>query len=425
MDESMARLRRFIVNYYSREEVRTLCFDLGVRYDVLGGEGLEARVRELLLHLGRRRRFDDLLHYLERTRPAAFAELGFSGDGDRAEALYAALPSPDDEPPVPLPVETKRRGRNWQFVLRAVAVLSWVVAVVWFLVEGGFEPLLAVLSGVAFFLGSFAVDGDREQAGPDDAALIARNRRISSALVEKVRAVWIRGVLEQNLHEMARLELGLAEKPGAVERPWAMALERVGEEERPLPPGTTAADVFRELGGAMLILGAPGSGKTITLLQLAERMLEEAELNPARPVPLVLNLSSWAERRLPLAEWLVEELHMMYGVSKKVSPAWLAGANYTLLLDGLDEVAAGQREACVEAINSFHRENGFRQIVVCSRTGDYQRLRARLQLMGAVVIRPLTAEQVDDYLTAGGQALAAARAAVPRMPCCGSWPRRR
>ena len=46
------------------EELRTLCFDLGVNYGALPGEGTAAKARELLLHLGRQRQLDTLLEHV-------------------------------------------------------------------------------------------------------------------------------------------------------------------------------------------------------------------------------------------------------------------------------------------------------------------------------------------------------------------------
>lgn len=67
--------------------------------------------------------------------------------------------------------------------------------------------------------------------------------------------------------------------------------------------------------------------------------------------------SSWAEKQKPLVEWLVDELNAKYTVPKKIAQAWVEG-DELLLLDGLDEVKAERREACVGAINAFRQEHG-------------------------------------------------------------------
>ena len=62
-------LRRILVERFSLEELRTLCSDLSIDYDALGGEGKEARARELIAHLQRRRQLGQLTNYIHQHRP--------------------------------------------------------------------------------------------------------------------------------------------------------------------------------------------------------------------------------------------------------------------------------------------------------------------------------------------------------------------
>jgi hypothetical protein len=71
MKDQLAELRRFIIERYDLEELRTLCFDLGVDYDSLGGEGKAARARELVALMGRQGRLDDLVAALQASRSSA------------------------------------------------------------------------------------------------------------------------------------------------------------------------------------------------------------------------------------------------------------------------------------------------------------------------------------------------------------------
>lgn len=86
-----------------------------------------------------------------------------------------------------------------------------------------------------------------------------------------------------------------------------------------------------------------------------------------------------------------------------------------LLLDGLDEVAASAREACIETINTYQSEHLI-PLVVCSRREEYQAMSERLTLQSAVIIQPLSSEQVKDYLARAGEALAAVQTAVHTNP---------
>jgi hypothetical protein len=62
-------LRQGIVSNFNSNELKTLCADLGVNYDDLGGEGLEAKTRELILYLSRRGALSELVAYCLSARP--------------------------------------------------------------------------------------------------------------------------------------------------------------------------------------------------------------------------------------------------------------------------------------------------------------------------------------------------------------------
>ncbi len=62
-------LRRILSTHFDEEELRTLCFDLGVRYDDLPGQGAAGKARELIAFLERHGRVNHLLEVgrLQRT----------------------------------------------------------------------------------------------------------------------------------------------------------------------------------------------------------------------------------------------------------------------------------------------------------------------------------------------------------------------
>jgi hypothetical protein len=67
---SRDRLRQLIDKNFSLEELRTLCFDLGVDYDSLSAEGKTGKVRELISYIVRRDRLPELIEHLANSRPA-------------------------------------------------------------------------------------------------------------------------------------------------------------------------------------------------------------------------------------------------------------------------------------------------------------------------------------------------------------------
>jgi len=236
--------------------------------------------------------------------------------------------------------------------------------------------------------------------------------RTRQQMLAKVHTMWIKGVLEQSLYQIARLELGLKEAPEQINHPAKLQLEQAGYHPRELPNGITMIKVFKEFNNTLLLLGAPGSGKTTLLLEFTRDLIQEAEKEKTHPIPVVFNLSSWAVDRSTIADWLIDELNNRYDVPKRLATYWIKHDEVFPLFDGLDEVSREHREECVESMNTFRKEHGLLPLVVCSRYYDYSALTNKFSLPSAVVIQPLTPEQIDSYLSNAGDALAHIRILV-------------
>ena len=236
----------------------------------------------------------------------------------------------------------------------------------------------------------------------DTETLEQRNRRI---LLGHVENAWIKGVLDASLHGAALLDLGIKPDPEAVTQyPWAIKKESTDET---LPAGTSMLEIFDSIGmgRSLLILGAPGSGKTTMLLELARQLIARASEDITQPIPMVFNLASWTEK-FTLADWLAQELNNLYSVPRKTAPDWVKGDKLLLLLDGLDEVRQDSRAKCVEAINSFRKDHGLTSLAVCSRSQDYADLNTKLSFEGAIEVQPLTQEQITEFFNRFGKEMA-------------------
>lgn len=257
---------------------------------------------------------------------------------------------------------------------------------------------------------SVYTDQAKTKTGPKPDRQEYRNRR---ALLDKVSQFWIEGVLERSLYNRAKIELGLEQRFDALNIEYAYP-----ETPRQLLPlGTTVREKFFDrlgVGRTLLVLGAPGAGKTTTLLELTRDLIVKAEEDADSPIPVVFNLASWSDPKQPILDWLIDELNFKYQVNKLISKQWLGKQALFLMLDGLDEVKADLRKACIEAINIFHQIHGQTEIVVCCRIVDYEKIGKYLKFNSAVFIQPLTSSQISNYLDQAGQALLGVKIAISK-----------
>ncbi|MEM8721777.1 MAG: NACHT domain-containing protein [Cyanobacteria bacterium P01_G01_bin.39] len=236
--------------------------------------------------------------------------------------------------------------------------------------------------------------------------IIHREKQISEfefkqrgTLIDKVQEFWLGDFLQKSLYFNTAIDTDKDNPSGQILRPLDN-LEIIPfdiEESYNSVKDTDIPDQISD-GQTLLILGEPGSGKTIALLQLAERLVAESRENFKKPIPVVFNLSSWVEKQQSLEEWLIEELRDKYQVPKALSQPWIKNQELTLLLDGLDEVKANNRNACVKAIRKFSNTHQATEMVVCSRIKDYEALAERLLLSTVICIQPLSKQQLLDFL---------------------------
>ena len=67
--EQSIGLRQVLIERLSDGELRDFCFELGIDYANLPGEGKAQKARELIAHLGRRNRIPELLTVGRQLRP--------------------------------------------------------------------------------------------------------------------------------------------------------------------------------------------------------------------------------------------------------------------------------------------------------------------------------------------------------------------
>src|SRR5260370_6182113 len=166
-------------------------------------------------------------------------------------------------------------------------------------------------------------------------ALAQQNRERMRQHLER----WYQEFLDDSLQQAAWLDLDLANKPDALASPLTLLVRNAHLPARSLPPGTSIIQVYEDdAHQELLILGEPGSGKSMQLYKLAQHLLTLTETNQTAPLPIIFSLSSWAVKRAPLETWMAEQLTLIYQVPKKLAPQLVQDQQIIPLLDGLDKM---------------------------------------------------------------------------------------
>lgn len=206
--------------------------------------------------------------------------------------------------------------------------------------------------------------------------------------------------------EDARLDvladIDLVDRPDGVDRNplgpirTLRKLETGGKEL--IGPERSLVEIF-DRDRQLLILGAPGAGKTTALLELAEVLVDRALLEPTTAIPLIFELSNWRDDKQSLRDWLLEQLYEKYRVNPKsgLFEPWLEQRKLLPLLDGLDELGFERQKVCTQRINEFVTPE--QSVVVCCRVKEFELADVSLgRLSWAVELQPLSDRQIRDYL---------------------------
>ncbi|MFC0843889.1 NACHT domain-containing protein [Streptomyces noboritoensis] len=288
--------------------------------------------------------------------------------------------------------------------------------------------------------------------GTVGALLVALRMQDPASVLAALLPTWAGAYLAWNAYRADRTEAVTACGPADVADRLAEAVRRQWEAEaamrlaapHPLPVawcdadpalasdsqglagrGDEIVDVFtrRVPARRLLVLGEPGSGKTLLLVRLVLALIERRESED--PVPVLFPLASWDPAVLDLRTWMERRLvqdHPELGARASDAFGQVTLAAVLLerrlvlpVLDGFDELPPAVGALALHRVNEALPYGC--GMVLSSRPAEY---RAALQPCGAVPARlaelagihlePLGAEEVATYLRddAGGPRTAAA-----------------
>ncbi|WP_327392825.1 NACHT domain-containing protein [Streptomyces sp. NBC_01186] len=154
----------------------------------------------------------------------------------------------------------------------------------------------------------------------------------------------------------------------------------------------------------LVLLGAPGAGKTVLAYRLARTLLEARGPASAAPVPVVLPLASWNPGGdQGLWQWAAERLCAEHPVplpTPKAALDLIESGRVLPVLDGFDELPHSAQAGALRQLRASLTEHA--RCVLTSRSAEYTQAvdGATLPLPGAVAIElcPLTTDDLWRYL---------------------------
>ena len=159
-----------------------------------------------------------------------------------------------------------------------------------------------------------------------------------------------------------------------------------------------AEDILRLSGNGVLVIGAPGIGKTVLMWYLAKAAQQRAIASPSEPLPIFLSGASWPPD-VTLEQWIVQETSSRSGVMPQEISYLLRTGELLLLIDGLDEIRASNTRSFASELGALMAESNL-DVVVSSRPAAFESV--TLPFKTRVEVAPYTDDRLRLWLTSTG-----------------------
>jgi hypothetical protein len=319
-----------------------------------------------------------------------------------------------------------RRSRRRSLIVSVIAVVwsAALLAIVALLYRQGAQQaaewagVLGSVTALAAFtepLVERAVthSSGKKTGGPEPADQVAGLQRAAEQLADVMRGQWRDEARMRRLQDPWPLPLqwtaadeDLADHADVVFNRWPQGRAPAATGPETLSGQLAeAVDLYERLPGKRLVvLGPPGSGKSVVAMTLTLALLDRWQ--PGMQVPVLFPVASWDPSRARLEDWLAEYLSENYQLSgdsrdsRVIGQKLLAGNMLLPILDGLDEIPEALRPLGIESLN---RElDAAQPVILTCRTAEYRQAVETgdvLTLAAVVELQPLHPATITRYLT--------------------------
>lgn len=275
--------------------------------------------------------------------------------------------------------------------------------------------IAAALAGAGEFVG-----WRRRAAGPDGGPVLSTVdedlfRRASRDLAATVRQQWTEEAANRDLLRPVPLRVTWSATTWPIAAPDSAVLaDNVGPTRTRSISSGDLDDVvaeFRDLPRQLVVLGSPGSGKTVFAVTFTLALLRSWQ--DGDPIPVPISVASWDPGTEHLLTMITRQLLSAYPALNNVSVYGPHAARQLVttgqvlaVLDGLDEMASDVHALALEAIDRALANGG--SLLLTCRTTEYIRAVAAnagpLSAAAVIELERVDTADVVDFLQRAGLA---------------------